>query len=497
MRTAGNRFPHEIRAVPDVREGPGFHAVHMRRHQLALPIGVALAAWLLLAATPGLASGPTLVKDIFPGATGSISCCFAHIGNTLLFWATSPTHFGLGGRELWRSGGTKAGTVQVAEINVQGSADPETTVGPLGTVIGSTLYFAARDSLHGVELWRSDGTFAGTALVKDIRPGAGSSEPQWLVNVGGTLLFTADDGVHGEEIWKSDGTAAGTKLVKDIWQGTGSVAPRYLASVGGTLFFNAADGDGRELWKSNGTAAGTKRVKDILPGPLSSDPWHLANFNGTLVFNADDGVHGPELWKSNGTQLGTTRIKDIRPGPHGSQPHGFGTMGGAVYFSADDGVHGFELWKSDGTAPGTKLVRDIWAGPDDSYPAEFVRMGSTLFFVNEAFGELWKSDGSEAGTKRVKNLTLDPYNLTRAGDKLIFAGYLRRTGVEPWTSDGTAAGTKLIADLNPGTGGSLPSIDVSEPDLLHPVGFRAGLGGVVYFAADDGTHGRELWKYVP
>src|SRR5262245_29423240 len=135
-------------------------------------------------------------------------------------------------------------------------------------VIGSTAYFTAEDGVHGIELWKSDGTAAGTMLVKDIIPGSASSvtEPSFLTNVNGTLFFTASDGTHGRELWKSDGTAAGTVLVKDIVAGSGSSGPGLLANVNGTLFFRAFDAKrGSELWKSDGTAAGTTLVKDIKP----------------------------------------------------------------------------------------------------------------------------------------------------------------------------------------------------------------------------------------
>ena len=79
------------------------------------------------------------------------------------------------------------------------------------------MFFTAGDGAHGPELWKSDGTEAGTVLVKDIHPGAGGySSPSSLTGVGGTLFFAADDGTHGSELWKSDGTEAGTVLVKDI-----------------------------------------------------------------------------------------------------------------------------------------------------------------------------------------------------------------------------------------------------------------------------------------
>jgi ELWxxDGT repeat protein len=91
-------------------------------------------------------------------------------------------------------------------------------VAPLGvntifnlTTIGSRVFFSAH---YGQELWTSDGTAAGTMMVKDINPGAGGSSRGTLTNFNGTLYFSANDGTHGFELWKSDGTAAGTTMVK-------------------------------------------------------------------------------------------------------------------------------------------------------------------------------------------------------------------------------------------------------------------------------------------
>src|SRR6185295_3573578 len=105
--------------------------------------------------------------------------------------------------------------------------------------------------VHGQELWRSDGTAAGTVMLKDIKPGSASSNAGNLINVNGTLFFTADDGVHGNELWKSDGTVSGTTLVKDInsvplfWtDGTYGSELLELTNVNGTLFFYEYDGFG-------------------------------------------------------------------------------------------------------------------------------------------------------------------------------------------------------------------------------------------------------------
>src|SRR5262249_43915428 len=146
--------------------------------------------------------------------------------------------------------------------------------------------------------------------------------PAYLTNVNGELFFSASDGVHGRELWKSDGTEAGTVLVKDIYPGFGyyyigedvqyypnSSNPMELTNVNGELFFTADDGvHGRELWESDGTEAGTVLVKDINPGGASSSPSRLTNLNGTLFFGAFDSTHGPGLWKSDGTADGTVLV---------------------------------------------------------------------------------------------------------------------------------------------------------------------------------------------
>jgi ELWxxDGT repeat protein len=175
--------------------------------------------------------------------------------------------------------------------------------------IKGILYFAADDKIHGVELWKNDGTRAGTVMVKDINPN-GSSYPVCLTDVNGILFFQANDGTHGTQLWKSNGYEAGTEMVKLINPGGGSY-PVCLTDVKGTLFFQANDGvHGAELWKSDGYEAGTVMVKDINPNG-GSYPSALTNVNSTLFFQADDGTHGVRLWTSDGYEDGTVMVKDI------------------------------------------------------------------------------------------------------------------------------------------------------------------------------------------
>src|SRR5262245_42928931 len=109
------------------------------------------------------------------------------------------------------------------------------------TNVGGTLFFAANSNTttnEGKELWKSDGTEAGTVLVKDVLSGVESSDPQQLTNLNGSLLFfSATTPETGRELWKSDGTTTGTVLVKDINADTASGLVSRPTDVNGTLFF--------------------------------------------------------------------------------------------------------------------------------------------------------------------------------------------------------------------------------------------------------------------
>jgi ELWxxDGT repeat protein len=105
-------------------------------------------------------------------------------------------------------------------------------------------YFAATSVVNGRELWRTDGTPAGTSLVRDINPGTGSSSPTNFVVSNGLLFFTADDGTHGVEVWKTDGTATGTRMVADLTPGATQSDPGYLAATPNGLVFYEGGGPG-------------------------------------------------------------------------------------------------------------------------------------------------------------------------------------------------------------------------------------------------------------
>jgi ELWxxDGT repeat protein len=420
------------------------------------------------------------------------------------------------GDELFVSDGTAAGTHIVKDIADGGAGSRPSNF----TVVGDTLFFTATDFNHITELWKTDGTADGTVMVAGFDP---SSIPAPIIanvtNVNGTVFFTVDDDVHGDELWKSDGTS--TQLVKDIVPGSGSSTPERLTNVNGTLFFIANDGEsdgtGYALWKSDGTADGTVMVKQFAPDAVAGDIYNLTAFNGELFFVTIDGTatntHGYELWKSDGTAAGTVLVKDIEPETNASSdPTDLTVVGNTLFFQATDGVptditglhsgHGVELWSSDGTGAG--LVDDINPNPaplfDDSNPFGFTDVNGTLFFGADdgVHGfELWKSDGTEAGTVLVKDIypgpgpfdensgpgdSVDSLSLINVYGTLFFFADDGIHGKELWKSDGTEAGTVLVKDINPGADSS---------NLFGDSMIAAD--HVLYFDADDGS-GEALWR---
>ena len=498
---------------------------------------LALAVFLFATTTMAAADGPArLLEDINQRPSSERSSYpfgFQKLGDLMMFVAFTHTN----GYEVWKTDGTVAGTQLVKDINPGRVGSISWSRGSGGApgflVLGNRVIFPADDGVHGVELWTSDGTTAGTRMIKDILPGSGgslvnaqyntSNQTMWLNTMsGGVLYFLANDGVHGFELWRTDGTEAGTWLVKDIQEGPGSAFGSLdfysldSATVGPTLFFRAATAlNGAELWRTEGTEASTRLVKDINPGTSSSYPSGLTELNGQLVFSAAERDFQSKLWRSNGTPLSTIPIRDTFLS--GSNPthltkigsliyfqsyqwlyrtdgtfdgtvqlHTFeggyvqflGDLGGSLLFQAYDGVHGFEPWISDGTPEGTTLVTNIRATNGFMGIQDVLHVGRTAYIMVDdgVHGlELWRTDGTEAGTRLVADLNPGPVGSYLASAIPWKGGVLFATYLGLYTTDPSRDGVTLVKPL-------LGTVTL------------AALGDKALFDSNDGVHGVELWS---
>ncbi len=416
---------------------------------------------------------------------------FINYNGKFLFAASTADN----GNELWISDGTKAGTKMVKDIY------PGLPIGgpEWFTPINGLIVFAALDT-NGEELWITDGTTNGTQMLKNIHPDCCvGSQPRNFFAYNGKVYFHANDSLHGNELWVTDGTTAGTQMFMDIYPGFVGSDPGGFTLFNGKMFFSASDSvHGHELWMTDGTISGTQMVKDINYTPslpkASSLPYALTQVGNQLFFKAQTQTEGKELWVTDGTVAGTHITKDIQAGA------GYGVnndnkmiaYNGKVFFSASNGIDGFELWESDGTASGTRMVKDINPGNLHSLPNTFFIFKNRLFFGaedNVNGKELWSTDGTSAGTKRVKNLNTSHH--TSWTSPTIYKNYLyfvasgSNIDHQLWQSDGTEAGTKIVAPSS-----TLVHSPLSAARQL----FLYERDSALYFCAGYTSAGHELWS---
>lgn len=352
--------------------------------------------------------------------------------------------------DLTRTDGTESGTVPVFPA---GSTKPYSFLYGL-TELNGEFYFQANTPANSFELWKTNGTPAGTVMVKDINPGANPAFHYRFVDFtefNGALYFQANDGTNGYELWKTDGTNEGTVMVKDIDTRPGaSSSPSDFTVFNGALYFSAQDGTpGRKLWRTNGTTAGTEKVldtnistgTDILPDSFSRG---FPVLNGSLYFVGSDGA-----WRTDGTAAGSVFLGDRASMPWASNLwNGFGVQHNVLYFQADAGVSNWELFKTDG-GPSMVMVKDINTengGRRSDYTfSQYTAFKGSLYFQtkdNVNGPRFWKTDGTAEGTVLVKDFGVQIIKVT--ADTLYFGG-----GSALWKTDGTVEGTVMVKNYLP------------------------------------------------
>ena len=308
----------------------------------------------------GTAGGTSLVKDIYAGNSSSNIFGVILNANGGSFYTYHMTAFngklyfraddGIHGVELWSTDGTTGGTTMVSDMWAgPGAGNPYCI-----TQLGNKLIMSAADSLHGFELWVSDGTNAGTALIKDIEPGMQSGYPSNYSDFreyNGKLYFNVITSAYGVELWSTDGTSAGTTLVKDILAGPGgSNAGNYGPWVyNGRLYFSANDSiNGNQLWSSDGTTAGTTLFKVLSPyTPANASPYLFTNYNNKMYFIAStDSINLAQLYVSDGTSGGTHVIAPAISPNYNPMAYTYNLVPTAngLYMQGGFNSIGYELW---------------------------------------------------------------------------------------------------------------------------------------------------------
>ena len=325
-------------------------------------------------------------------------------------------------------------------------------------------------------------------------------------------LFTVKDDSGSFRLWITDGTVAGTQLVRT------DLTPQLLVPLpsGKALCIAGDSSNVSSLWITDGTESGTTRLQES-----GASPTRFSNFtrldNGRILFMANDPEHGTALWVTDGTSVGTHLVSDVTSG-----------LGNWPFYSLINPIGngkamlrlGNTLWCTDGTSTGTVAVTRDLADRDIILNPTALGDGRAMFVIQGAGtpiqggyqipAQTWITDGTQAGTRLLNTTSLQSYltaqapaasNFTLLGNGRIIFSNTDSQGTEPWTSDGTVAGTARLADLSRGPrpvmdprGGFIALLDMSS----SPASFLALKNGSAIFSAgswgDPKTpSGAHLW----
>ncbi len=262
----------------------------------------------------------------------------------------------------------------------------------------------------------------------------------------------------------------------------GSSNNTMLTSISSPLSNMGCDAGGRTVSYGfdNGDGAGTYANGILEPGEVDASTTLCSRYS-TVLFRDINTGSGNGYFES-GFGQNNIRTRSLI------------AVGNTLFMAANDGTNGFELWKSDGTASGTMMVKDINIGTGDgiylnlSRSINDSRWQHPLFpsqrrdqrigIVEERRNSQWHSDGQGHQQRKWRQLSL---TLTAVGNTLYFRANDGTNGYELWKSDGTANGTMMVKDINNGSGSSYPYQ-------------LTAVGTTLYFQANDGTNGYELWK---
>ncbi len=428
-----------------------------------------------------IAQNPAVLKNLTPGSGNSVVTEIVKTSGYTFFG--NDTSLGTTHHNLYRTDGTTAGTIKLNLVYPTYNSTDATLLTPFG----NKIVFAGDNTIGYGEIWSSDGTQAGTVAIERFSPTTYKPIHD-LEAFNGFVYYDAEDPINHHQLLKrTDGTLASTSVIYDFGVSTGGEIS-LMKQVGPYLYFNnyrATD----QLWRTDGTTVGTIMLHDF--GANGGVCSNIMDANGKAsVFNANFNNNTTELWMSDGSIVGTA-VNTAFNAPYNTgmlYPSNV-LLGGFMYFTANDGTNGAELWKTNGTT--TSLLADINSGAGASTPNYLTVLNGDIYFAATeptAGNELRKLTVATGVVSLLKDInpgttSSNPYRIVKAGNNLIFRAIRgTATGNELFYSDGTAANTFEIANINPATNAS------SNPNYLTPE-------YPVYFTANNGTDGIEVIKY--
>ena len=311
-------------------------------------------------------------------------------------------------------------------------------------------------------------------------------------------------------IWLSQFSVAQYQFtqVAEINSGSNSGSPKYFMEYNGELYFNASVSFQQRLYKTTGS--GATLVSDLNGNGVGYNPKPLKIINNKLIFHAYSQAHGMELFITDGTAGGTTVLLDIYSGPDGSSvsdnPDFYAELNGELYFWAREVSGPFSLWKTNGTTTGTvKIIDPIFSGAPNYMTVYDGKIYFTAYSAPGQNPELYVTDGTPSGTGLFLEINPSTAANLAAGsspnDLFVYDGYLffsaddGTNGRELWRTDGTAVGTTMVADIFPNNLNSAFGKG-SNPEYFIEFNNELYFAAIGYDVGLNQITGNELYKYT-
>lgn len=380
---------------------------------------------------------------------------------------------------LFSSDGTSAGTIALCKLGSTTTYQyPERfIIEP--KIANGKLFFAKDSSATGIELWSTDGTIAGTSMVKDILPGSfGSMNLPYSKVFNNKLYFVANDGVNGDELWVTDGTAANTQMVYDLH--TGGNASTYFNAdfftYNNNLYFTATvSGFNYGLYKTSG-AVGV--MPTLESGGLTLTSQALVHQNA-IYFGAT--TYTPTVYSPYGdlysiTSSSPSLVTDLTYTANGDVVKGIksilGSGGDNLFLAVETQSLGVELWNYSTATNTVNFLKDIATGTlsgvplssytyDNIFTNKKITIGNKLVFVAKSYStgvtsgngsdqeEIWTSDGTITGTnKAITPLVLSNFSDYRYSSMKTFNGNVYFYGTFYNSSSSAASLWRLNAGID-------------------------------------------------
>lgn len=348
-----------------------------------------------------------LVEDINLGTGGSNPSEFVTINSTIYFTANNGSTFG-----IW-------------SLDVNDTLSLEYSGSAFGLrAIGGQIFFLGASIAHGNEPWIYDPSNGSDWMISDINSGSSGSFAGEFTLVGTTVYFAARDNINSVyDLWAYE------TVNPNLWKVETDIQPTSLITINSDLYFSAGPNAGNlELWKHETATNTTFMVKDINPGALSSSPQNLVLMGTTMYMSANAGTtHGTELYAYETANNSTWLAADISPGFAGSGLSELTVLGTRVYLQATSGSF-FEMWVYDSSNNSFWEITNFQSTSGAGGPHEFTVNGNLVFFAADDAStgeELWAHSSINETIWQV--IDLDPSG-GRIGDIHLHEGNIYFTG---------------------------------------------------------------------